>query len=184
MTPQIGDVVLVRRGTGVFDKLVQWGTCSPYFHAAIVVSETDLIEARMSGVKRNSIAEYAGRSDVLSVAQADPAQRKQAVAWAESKLLLGYGWRDILADVLRIGLHIPTGYRFWHWKHFDCSCLVTAAWRAAGIELTLAPAPSPADLGWSPILDGPRPWDSSTGGTNGQPRSVGCGSCGCNGCAE
>ncbi len=158
MIPQPGDILLVRRSTGIFDGLVQWATTSPYFHAALMADGGDVIEARLRGVTRRSASEYGGRADVFRPAGTTLADRTAAIEFAQKKVGTSYGWHDILADALRLGLHIDTGYRWRTWKHLDCSCLVTAAYASAGIWLTLKPAPSPADLGWSPVLSGPRPW--------------------------
>lgn len=158
MNAQPGDVVLVRRGTGIFDRLVQWATVSPYYHAALVAEGGDVIEARLHGVQRRPLTEYAGRADVFRVAGSTSAERSAAVGFAQGKVGLPYGWGDVLADALRLGLHIDTGYRWRAWKHLDCACLVTAAWASTGIWLTEEPAPSPASLGWSPVVIGPRPW--------------------------
>lgn len=158
MTPQPGDLIMVRRGSGVFDRLVRFATTSPYFHAAIVDDPQTLIEAGMGGVRRVDGDKYDGRSDVLAPKGATSADRELAVQFARMHVGLSYGWGDIVADALRIGLHVPTGYRWRKWKHMDCSCLVAAAWASAGVPLTFEPAPSPASLGWSPELVGPRPW--------------------------
>ncbi len=155
---QPGDIILVYRGNGIFDKLVQWATVSPFFHAAMVVDSERLIEAAMGGVRYNGVDRYAGRSVVLSPAGATADQRKAAVAHAQLYWRQAYGWGDIVADALRLGLHVPIGYRWRTWHHYDCSCLVANAWAAAGVPLTLEPAPSPASLGWSTALIGPRPW--------------------------
>ena len=152
-----GDVILVRRGNGLFDKLVRFATVSSYFHCAIVDDANTLIEAAFGGVRRVPSTKYDGKSDVLTV-NATPAQREAAVQFARWHVGLPYGWGDVVADALRIGLHVPTGYRWRAWRHMDCSCLCAAAWAAAGIPLTFEPAPSPASLGWSPVLVGPRPW--------------------------
>ncbi len=158
MTPQLGDVVLVRRGNGLFDGLVRWATASPYFHAALVADNGDLIEARLHGVARRPGSEYDGRADILRPEGTTQAQREAAVAFAQAKVGTAYGFEDVIADALRLGLHLNVGYRWRTWKHLDCSCLVAAAYASVGIWLTLKPAPSPADLGWSPVLSGPRPW--------------------------
>jgi hypothetical protein len=156
-----GDVLLVHRGSGIFDGLVRFATTSPFYHAAILTGGdggTEIIEAAMSGVRYSNVSAYAGRADVLEVEGATDAQRQAAVTFAKSKLMLPYGWGDIVADALRLGLHVDTGWRWRMWRHMDCSCLVANAWATAGIPLTFAPAPSPGDLGWSPLLVGPRPW--------------------------
>jgi uncharacterized protein YycO len=161
LSPQAGDVLLVYRGSGVFDRLVRFATVSPFFHAAMLTGGnggTEIIEAALGGVRYNDLSAYAGRADVLEVRGATAAQRRDAVHFAKDKLMLPYGWRAIVADALRLGLHVNVGYRWRTWHHYDCSCLVANAWANAGVPLTFAPAPSPADLGWSPVLVGPRPW--------------------------
>ncbi len=156
--PQPGDLILVYRGNGLFDKLVQWATVSPFYHVAMVVGQQRLIEAAFGGVRYQPVDKYAGRAEVLSPAGATDVQRAKAVAAVQLYWRQAYGWGDIVADALRLGLHVPTGYRWRTWHHYDCSCLVANAWALAGLPLTFAPAPSPADLGWSTILTGPRPW--------------------------
>lgn len=158
LQPEPGDIILVRRGNGLFDKLVRFATVSPYFHAAMVVNDQYLVEARLSGVSMRLISEYAGRCDLLKPLGATNLDRAKATQFALSKLHLPYGWIDIIEDAERLGLHIDNGYRWRKWRHYDCSCLVAAAWANAGIRLTLAPAPTPGDLGFASILQGPRPW--------------------------
>ncbi len=158
---QAGDVVLVSRGTGVLDKVVQFATASPYFHAALAINSTEVVEAAFRGVRYNELSTYAGRCSILRVDGATLAQRHQAVEWARQHIGLGYGWHDIFADALRLGLHVPYGYHWRTWHHYDCSCLVANAYALAGVPLTFAPAPSPATLGWSSVLVGTRPWRAS-----------------------
>lgn len=158
MSAQPGDIILVYRGNGLFDKLIRWATTSPFFHVAMVVDGERLIEAAFGGVRYQPVDKYDGKSVVLSPQGATDAQRSAAVADAQLYWRQAYGWRAIVVDALRLGLHVPIGYRWRTWHHYDCSCLVANAWATAGLPLTFAPAPSPADLGWSPVLIGPRPW--------------------------
>ena len=158
MTAQPGDLILVYRGNGIFDKLVQWATVSPFFHAALVVDSERLIEAAMGGVRYNAVDHYAGRSVVLSPSGATAEQRKAAVAHAQLYWGQPYGWSMIVQDAERLGLHLPVGYRWRRLAHWDCSGLVAEAWANAGLPLTLVPAPTPGDLGFSTALVGPRPW--------------------------
>lgn len=153
-----GNLILVYRGNGLFDKLVRWATTSPFFHVAMVVDSSRLIEASFGGVRYQDVHKYDGKSVVLSPAGATPAQRAKAVASAQLYYRQPYGWGDIVADALRLGLHVPIGYRWRTWHHYDCSALVANCWALAGLPLTFAPVPSPADLGWSTTLQGPRPW--------------------------
>ena len=153
-----GDVLLLRRGTGILDRIVQIVTTSPYYHAAIVVDGGYLVEARFHGVAMRPVSEYGDRADVFQVLDATDAQRAAAVQWAQLHWGTPYGWRTILIDTARIGLHLPIGYGWRRLSHLDCSCFVTAAWWQAGVPLTFVPAPTPGDLGFSVELVGPRPW--------------------------
>ena len=153
-----GDIILVSRGNGILDRLVRWATVTPYFHAAMVVDSERLIEAAFGGVRYRPVDTYAGRSSVLSLKGATAAQREAAVQWAQMHWGTPYGWRTILIDTARIGLHLPIGYGWRRLSHLDCSCFVTAAWWQAGVPLTFVPAPTPGDLGFSVELVGPRPW--------------------------
>ena len=153
-----GDVLLLRRGTGILDRIVQIVTTSPYYHAAIVIDGGYLVEARFHGVAMRPVSEYGDRADVFQVLGATDAQREKACEFAKTKLHLPYGWKDILIDALNLGLHIPVGYRWKTYGHYDCSALVALAWATAGHPLTLCPVPTPGELGWSVALVGPRPW--------------------------
>jgi uncharacterized protein YycO len=147
-----GDVVLVRRASGLFDRLVQFGTVSPYFHSAMVVDTGRVIEADFHGVQYTTLYTYKFSGDLWVPQGVTDAQRAKAVAFCEARLGKPYGWKDVLEDLGRIAFHIPFGYNWVHWSHFDCSCLIAAAWFNAGRPLTRTPIPTPADLGWSEIL--------------------------------
>ena len=161
-----GDIVLVHR-TGPISRTIEWFTGSYFSHAAIVC-DGHLVEAHWTGIRRVPLTAYGSQGTVFTVAGATEANRRVAVAWAERCVGEPYGWRDLLADVGRDALHLSIGYRWRHWGRrwgLDCSCLVTACWWQAGIDLTDIPVPAPADLGWSPILIGPRPWLRQSAGS-------------------
>lgn len=153
-----GDVILVP-GTGLIERLIEFVTVSPFSHAALV-GRGQLIEAAMGGVRVAPLDKYP-TGCVLTVADASAAQCGAAVLAAEARLGQGYGWADILRDAERDLLHLPVGMgrRWWRRGTVDCSMLVAAAWRTAGVTLTYVPIPSPGDIGYSPVLVGPRPWD-------------------------
>lgn len=156
-----GDILLMTEGQGNFlarslDRMIVWSTANPFVHAAIV-GEGHLIDP-VWRVERGPLDRYRGNGWRLRPRVPEEI-RALAVRWAERRVGNVYGVREILADFARYDLHFvrPRWYR-WRPDHWTCSGFVTAAYAAAGHSLTLAPAPSPGDLSYSPLLVGPRPW--------------------------
>lgn len=142
---------------GALDAGIEWATDSPFDHACIV-GEGELIEA-LWRVSVSPLNKYASNGWAYRV-EATDAQKTAAVAWMKARFGQTYGVKDILADAARDILHLPL------WpansprakQRYTCSGLVTAAYASAGVMLTYAPWPSPADLSFSPLLVGKRPW--------------------------
>lgn len=152
-----GDIVLVSTDD-VFGRLIRWATVNPYTHA-VLVGEGHLIEA-LEHVSESPLKKYTNTGTRFRV-QATSGQKIKAIQFAGSKLGLFYGLEDVWTDFERDVLHVPATY--WSRKHFDCSALLYAAYLSAGVVLTHAIAPSPADLSYSPLLLGPRPWEQAPG---------------------
>jgi uncharacterized protein YycO len=151
---QPGDVILVAHhpGEGCLDRAIEWATVSPWHHAAMVGVDA-LIQAvwRVDTVPLDT---YAATGWAFRV-QATPNQRQAAVAAMSSKIGRPYGLRELLEDGAR-AVKIPIGAK-WIPKYYTCSGLVAWAYAQAGVRLTYAPLPSPADLSYSPLLIGRRP---------------------------
>ena len=139
----------------VLDAGIRWSTTNPFVHACLV-GEGILINP-LWHVESFPLDTYADNGWAFRVSGATPNQRRKAVAWAMHHIGQPYGVAALLADAGRDDLKIPFGER-WHPHYVTCSGFVARAWHEAGISLSYAPLPSPADLSYSPILWGNRPW--------------------------
>lgn len=160
-----GDIALVCGHTQgesaagfLLDFLIDFATVNPFHHAAIV-GDGVLIEALWK-VTASPLGKY---QDVAYAFRPNVSKQVAAAAadWARGRIGDRYGVKEILADGARDLLHIPVGFG-WRPSHLSCSALVAEAYRRVGAPITRAPLPSPADLSYSPILMGPRPWDRLT----------------------
>ena len=145
----------------LLDLGISWATTSPFVHAAIV-ADGHIVEA-LWHVTRSPLAKYEGSGWVFRP-QATDAQKAQAIAWAETRVGQQYGLEALLEDAARDIAHIPLWPRL-NPRSVTCSGLVAFAYEHAGYRLTAAPIPSPADLSYSPLLIGPRPWEPPSGGS-------------------
>lgn len=160
---EAGDILLMVEGKGslparLLDRLIAWSTGNPFVHAALV-GDGHLLDP-LWRVERAPLGRYAANGWRFR-AKAPEAVRKAAAAFAEGRVGNPYGLRELLADFARFDLHWvrPSWYR-WRPQRWTCSGFVTAAYASEGLQLTLAPAPAPSDLSYSPLLTGPRPWDA------------------------
>ncbi|MDE2101532.1 MAG: hypothetical protein KGL39_30080 [Patescibacteria group bacterium] len=149
-----GDIIAVH-GDDILSAIIETAIVAPYSHLALV-GQGHLIEA-LYHVTRSSLDKYQSSGDVFRVS-ADGTQVGQAIAAAESKVGQPYGWQMVLEDAGRDLLHLPIHPRLDD-KTLDCSGLIYWAWLKAGIVLTHAPVPTPADLVYSPLLLGKRRWE-------------------------
>ena len=102
---------------------------------------------------------------VFGVVEATGEQKDAAWQWFSSRVGQPYGIQALLEDGLMDIGHIPVYARI-DPKRATCSGMVAAAYQQAGVRLTWHPLPSPADLSYSPLLLGSRPWrrkDQSAG---------------------
>lgn len=156
-----GDILLMTSGEGsiparVLDWLISHSEADPFVHACLV-GDGHLIDP-VWRVEQVPIDRYVANGWAFRV-EATDAQRAAAVAWAEERVGNAYGVAELLADAARLDLHIvlPAWYR-WRPQHWTCSGFVNAAFASADVTLTYAPAVTPADLSYSPLLIGERPW--------------------------
>lgn len=138
------------------DDLIDWATVNLFHHAFIVGPGTALVESLWL-VTNSPLAKYAETAWIYRV-NATPEQAEAAARWAQSRIGQRYGIAAILEDAARDIAHVPIWPRM-NPKRVTCSGLVALAWQHAGVSLTHAPIPSPADLSYSPLLVGPRPWE-------------------------
>lgn len=161
-----GDVLLLTTSprdslpARLLDVGISWFTDSPFVHAAIV-GDGHLVES-LWHVTRSPLGKYAATGWAFRP-QATDEQKAQAVAWAEAHVGAAYSIGEILEDAARFGLHLvrPAWYS-WRRSTYTCSGLVMASYASAGVALSYAPAVAPADLSYSPLLIGRRPWETAT----------------------
>lgn len=149
-----GDIVLVV-GHDLMGDLIRVSTASPFTHAALATGPMGLVEAQ-ARVVRSPAAKYEKTGWAFRV-DASPDERACAVGAAEARLGARYGVRELLLDAVRFDLHLVPHVRTV--RHYTCSGLIAVCYAEAGITLSYAPWPAPADLGASPLLRGRRPWD-------------------------
>ena len=146
---------------GALDVAIEWATDSPFDHACMV-GDGHLIES-LDVVTRSPLDKYAANGWVYQVAAADP-EVKAAVAWFDSRVGQPYGIKALLEDGLLDIAHVPVYARI-DPRRATCSGMVAAAYLHAGVRLTWHPLPSPADLSFSPLLLGSRPWRRTNTGS-------------------
>lgn len=144
----------------VLDDGIAISTVNPFTHSALVVAQHDqcIIVEALFRVTMSPCDKYRANGWLYHV-DLTPAQRQALSQAALRKVGQLYGasmvWQDFLRDDLHLDIHPRLDPR-----HLDCSGFVAYCFAAAGVTLTYAPAPSPADLSYSPLLLGPRPWDT------------------------
>jgi hypothetical protein len=155
---ETGDVVLVWGGARtpqgrLLDVLILWLTGGPT-HAALAVGPGKVIEA-VDTVRVSDADQYARIGYAYRVRDATPDQRTEAVLLARKRLGRPYGTRELFYDAARFALHWTPKPRTL--SRTTCSGLVAICYVGAGMPLTYAPWPAPADLLFSPALVGKRP---------------------------
>lgn len=152
-----GDVILCPSNGSLLDRLIAWSQ-GPFVHAALV-GDGHLVE-QVWTARDAPRGAYARNGWVYRV-QATDEQRTLAVRRAELMLGRHYGIEELIADGLRFDLHLWPR-RALRLRRLTCSAFVCAMYAASGVTLTYAPYPSPVDLACSPVLVGPRPWETKS----------------------
>jgi len=152
LTP--GQIILVR-SSGILADAIKFATVNPYSHA-VMVGNGYILESLWKIVK-SPLDKYATTGDAYLV-DASQEQRLGAVKWMENHLGQIYGIEAILEDGARDIAHIPIWPKL-NPRSVTCSGAVSIAYQMQGVILTYACLPSPADLSYSPLLVGKRPWE-------------------------
>ncbi len=148
----------------LLDFLISASEGNPFVHACLV-GDGHLLDPLWT-VSRQPLALYEAYGWAYKV-DATPEQRKAAVAWAEARVGQKYGLLELLAEGARLDLHImPRAWYTWRPKDVVCSAFCTGAYMDAGPRITYDPLPTPASVGFSPLLIGPRPWEPPSGGSS------------------
>lgn len=110
-----GSLVFVH-GTGIFDRIIQWGQsrrfnkpASYYNHVAMIVTiEGDIIEAIGKGVKQRNISKYKNKDTLIVPVRLSPDDLIEVLNFAHSRLSDGYDWWNVLSA----GLCMLFGLKF------------------------------------------------------------------------
>lgn len=158
-----GDILLMTRRkdggalTWLLDTLISLSEVNPLVHAAIC-GDGCIIDPVWHVMRRPPA--YYRRNGWRLRPNCSTEQRQAAARWAQTRIGDPYGVAELLEDGVRLDLHFVA--RAWyrmHRRRYTCSGFVAEAYARAGVVLTRAPLPSPADLAYSPVLAGRRPWD-------------------------
>ena len=127
-----GDILLFYRPRGL-GALVSLLTRSPYYHVALAIDSTRVVEALANGVVQSDIDSKSGEP-FLVLPGPDKASAPRAVSWAKSKIGDGYDPKDLLAIALErtfknLQIHFVTGDRY------TCGEFVAMAFTNAGLVL-------------------------------------------------
>jgi len=145
------DIILVR-GTGFTDHLIERVTHSAYSHATGLVKTNELLEAqalRRTGYQ--GIDAYQGCSDVFTCDQLSDAQRQRIINHVSAHIGEQYGYALIPWEGVHYLLHVDIPID----EHVnnDCSTLWASAYRAEGFDpCPDIEYPTPGDLGNSALF--------------------------------
>jgi hypothetical protein len=152
MSIQPGDLILVR-GIGWTDRVIESVTHSPYSHVAGLVKTNELIEAQaFRRVGYQALDYYAGGADVYTCDALTDAQRAQIVEYVKRAVGYRYDYLLLAVEAARYLLHVCLPYRE-PFRSRICSTLWSDAYRAAGVDLCPGIRyPSPGDIAQSKLL--------------------------------
>ena len=120
--------VLLYRGRGGIDKLIEWQTRSIYSHAALLYPNgLTVIESEQGYGVRRRVFDDSEWADRFAVDGMTAAQWDAAFKFAENEIGCGYDYRSVARFLTRRTAGSPT--------RWFCSELVFAALRVAGVKL-------------------------------------------------
>jgi uncharacterized protein YycO len=143
--------VSLHKAHGFFDKLIKWQTRSEYSHAAILLSENEIVEARgLHGVRQLSEFHFKKNEeiDIYSVEVTDE-QAAKITSFVNAQLGKAYDWTMVIRFVTRKQATLGSINRWF------CSEIIYAAFEQAGVDLLQQTEPwevSPGLLSRSPLL--------------------------------
>lgn len=146
------DIILVR-GTGFTDHVIEGVTLSPYSHATGLVKPNELIEAqafRTTGYQ--GLDFYKGSSDIFTCDELTDDQRQRIVAFVMAEVGTRYDYALIGRELEHYVLHVDLPFVEGDGRH-DCSTLWADAYRWVGVDPCPGiKYPTPGDLGKSTLL--------------------------------
>ena len=161
---RVGDVLAMTRSNplwtpaGGLDVGIAVSTVCPFTHCAVIAEKDGqlvIVEA-LWHVTISPVDKYTDTGWILRPRLTADQQARFSAA-PLSKVGQRYGLRAVAQDFLRDDVHIDLHPHI-DPQHMDCSELAVWSLRQVDYRVTYAPAPSPADVGYSATLDGARPW--------------------------
>lgn len=139
---------------------IDWATDCPFDHC-VMVGDGEIIE-QLSTMTVSPLDKYQHNGWRFTI-PSTPEQTAAAIAWMKARVGAPYGVAELLEDAGRDILHLP----LWPPKHpkadarYTCSGSFVMAYLQAGFWVTHAPWASPADIAFSGVPVGQRPWEGS-----------------------
>lgn len=147
---------------GWMSPVIKLVTRSRVSHAFVVISETEVIEARPRGAGIAPLAHYIAKGAIFNSDEPIPDEiRAKIVAAAHGYIGTPYGFLDILALGLREGFGVRWGWlrrRVQDSRRMICSQLVCQCYADAGHSLFPNRDPQDVTPGGLLIRDAEAPW--------------------------
>lgn len=135
MTIGRGDIILFKQPVTWQDKLICRVTHGPYYHVAIALDSTHIIEALGSGIRVDAAPINDATFDTIDMTQYESVLLTEtALIWAQAQTGKQYGWLDIVYQAIKF-LAPNNPLRFGIEGHFDCSDFVTRYIQKTGYPL-------------------------------------------------
>lgn len=149
---KIGDIVLVK-GEDCLSEVIQDIQDSIYSHAAEIVKENEIVEARgFEATGYDGLHKYKGKADIFTCDILNDEQRDVIVKYVENEVGGHYDWVLLFLEFIRYVFHIMLPYKKPFHSHI-CSTLCSDAYRSVGVDLCPGiKYPSPKDLSESKLL--------------------------------
>ena len=98
-----GDILFFYKTRNIFDRIIAWATKGPFVHVEVDMGDGTGIGARDDGVKQRPLP---GESAFVRLSLPQGSRIDDGVTYMQSELGNGYGFIDIINQVLRV-LHSP-----------------------------------------------------------------------------
>ncbi len=126
MSIERGDIILFKQPHAWYEKLICAATHGPYYHCAIALDSTSIIEALGSGIVMSRSPINPATFDLIDMSQyEDEANIDRGLEWAQKQVgKIKYGWLDIAFQVVKF---VAPNNPFQLVRHdrWDCSNFVT-----------------------------------------------------------
>lgn len=136
MSIQRGNVLLFKSPSTWYEKLICWATRGPYFHAAIALDESRIIEATARGIQIDRAPINPNTFTAIDITPYTTQSKiDEALVWAIQQKGDPYGWSDILFQALKF-MWPNNPMRFGISGHLDCSDFACRYLIHAGVSVS------------------------------------------------